>query len=220
MRLLAKITSWIFLPLLVPIYALLIVFYIPSIDTDFLQRNSLYGLPPNIKLAILSMFAIFCFLLPSLVIVFMRLLGLISTVMLENRKERFAPAFATIISGIALVYTFYTIASPNITGYYFVLGLALGSLITVVLCTFITLWFKISLHAAGMGILCGFLMAYFSEMQQYYLSIMAVAFLLSGFVMSMRMALEAHNLRQSIYGFAFGFVVTLYTCISLVYYGS
>ena len=220
MKFLAKTTSWIFLPLLVPVYALLIVFYIPSIDSDFLQRNSLYGLPPNIKLAILSMFTIFCFLLPSLVIAFMRVLGLISSVMLDSRKERFAPAFATIISGVALVYTFYSIASPNITGYYFILGLALGSLITVVFCTVITFWFKISLHAAGMGILCGFLMAYFSEMQQYYLSVVVVAFLLSGVVMSMRMALDAHNLRQSLYGFSFGFVITLYTCISLIYYGS
>jgi hypothetical protein len=71
-----------------------------------------------------------------------------------------------------------------------------------------------------MGILCGFLMAYFSEMKIYYLSIVVVAFLMSGVVMSMRMALGAHNLRQSLYGYAIGFVVTLYSCISLLYYGN
>jgi|SRR6218665_1176782 len=220
MKLFAKIISWIFLPLLVPIYALLIVLYIPSIDIDFLQRNSLYNLPPGVKLAILSMFTIFCFLLPSVVIVFMRMLGLLSSVMLDNRKERYIPAIATIISGIALVYTFYSIASPNVTGYYFLMGLAVGSLITVILCAIVTFWFKISLHAAGMGILSGFLMAYFSEMRAYYLSVMVIVFLLSGVVMSMRMALNAHNLRQSLYGYALGFIITLYTCISLVYYGN
>jgi hypothetical protein len=220
MKLFARIISWVFLPLFAPIYALAIALYIPSLDSDFLQRNSLYALPSEVKLAILLMFTLFCVMAPSIVIVFMRMQGMLSSVMLDNRKERYIPALATMISGIGLVYMVYTKANPSVAGYYFLMGIALGSLITVVLCTLITFKYKISLHAAGMGILCGFLMAYFSEMKIYYLSIVVVAFLMSGVVMSMRMALGAHNLRQSLYGYAIGFVVTLYSCISLLYYGN
>jgi len=220
MKLFAKIISWVFLPLFAPIYALVIALYIPALDTDFLQRNSLYNHPAEVKFAILLMFLLFCVMAPSIVIVFMRMQGMLSSVMLDNRKERYIPALATIVSGIGLVYMVSTKANPSVPGYYFMMGIAVGSLVTVVLCTLITFRYKISLHAAGMGILCGFLMAYFSEMKIYYLSIVVVAFLLSGVVMSMRMALGAHDLRQSLYGYAIGFVVTLYSCISLLYYGN
>lgn len=215
---LAKIISWICIPLLTPIYALLIALYIPTVDKDFLQRNVLCEHPSNVKVAILCIFGLFCVMAPSVVIVFMRMQRMVSSVMLDNRRERYVPAVATIVSGLGLIYTVYTKAGPSISGYYFLLGLALGSFFTVVICTLITFWYKISLHAAGMGILCGFVLAYYSEMRFFPMIVVISVFLISGVVMSMRMLLKKHDLRQSLYGYAVGFAITLCTCTWLLDY--
>lgn len=219
---LAKLISWICIPLLTPIYALLIAMYIRTIDKDFLQRNVLCEHPDKIKLAILFFFGLFCVIAPGIVIVIMRMQSMVSSVMLDNRRERYLPAIATIVSGVGLVYTVYSKLGPttgmSFSGYYFLLGLSLGSFFTVVVCTIITFWYKISLHAAGMGILCGFLLSYYSEMRSFPMTVVIIAFLASGVVMSMRMLLKKHDLRQSLYGYAVGFSITLCTCMWLLDY--
>lgn len=218
MERLAKIVSWVFLPLLTPIYALVIVMFVPSWEKNILQPNSLYVLTTGQKMSVVYLFTLFCFLAPSIVIVMMRFQGMLSSVMMENRKERYIPAFATVISGIALVYIIATKIPPELFGFGFLLGIALGALATVIICTMLTFVYKVSLHAAGMGILCGFLMVYNAHMYLFELKYVVIAFLASGLVMSMRMVLKAHNYAQSVIGFCIGFSVTFCTVLGTLLY--
>lgn len=208
----AKILSWLFLPLLIPVYALAVVMFIPSLERNLLQPNSLFMLGFKQKLAIIYLFTLFSFLAPSIVIAFLRLQGFLSSVTMENRKERLLPAAATILSGSVLIYTIYSKISQEMFGFTFLAALSWGSLITVVICTLITLRYKISLHAAGMGILCGFLVSYFASMYFFHLACVVIAFLVSGMVMSARAYLKLHSQRELLFGFAIGFLTLMATC--------
>lgn len=212
MQIAAKILSWLFLPLLIPIYALAIVMFTPSLERNLLQPNSLYMLGWEQKLAVIYLFALFSFLAPAIVIAFMRLQGFLTSVTMENRKERLLPAIATLLSGSVLIYTIYSKISPEMFGFTFLAALSWGSLITAALCTLITLRFKISLHAAGMGILCGFLVSYFASMYFFHLTFIVVAFLVSGIVMSARAYLKLHSQMELFLGFAIGFLTLMSTC--------
>ncbi len=204
----ARFISWLFLPLLIPIYALLITMYVPAQEFMFLGNNNLYVLNDEQKIALLYLFTLFSFLAPSLVIVFLFIQGKIGSVMLEKRKERIIPSLAVIGFGIALLTMIYRKIPVEMTGFGAISGLAWGSFFTVLLLTLLTLKFKVSLHAGGMGILCAFLLVYDVHMVDYNFPILVATFLISGLVMSMRMYLGAHNLWQSLIGYFFGFTLT------------
>ena len=85
MRVLAHTISWLFLPLLMPIYAITTAMYIPSVETSFFQQDTLYWLNPNFKLVVLAWFAIFSFLAPGLSLLILRYSKSISNIEIDNR---------------------------------------------------------------------------------------------------------------------------------------
>lgn len=214
MTLVARIFSWLFLPLLAPLYALAIVMYTESNEQDFLEPNSLYILPDQFKLGIIYIFGLFSFIIPALTVLYLRIQGNVGSVMLNERKERYIPAIVTTLSGVALLFMLISYVPNEINGFRFLMGLALGSFITVICCTIMTFRFKISLHAAGMGILSGFLVAYDAHMFNFNIMYVAIIFFISGVVMSMRMVLGVHSLSQCLLGFLTGFSLT-FACVVL-----
>ena len=72
---------------------------------------------------------------------------------------------------------------------------------------------KISLHALGAGMLFGFFVSYYSLQAEYFFEILVAAVLVSGLVLSSRVYLGKHSLRQVFYGFGLGFI-----CIFLSVY--
>ena len=65
MKNLANVISWLFLPLLMPIYALLITMYIPSVEQSYFQNDTLFWMDEGHKFAVLSMFTIFSLIAPG-----------------------------------------------------------------------------------------------------------------------------------------------------------
>ena len=128
---------------------------------------------------------------------------------MEKRTERIIPAIMTVLFGISLLVFLLFKVPENLPGARFMFGLSLGSLLAVVVCTVLTFRWKVSLHAAGMGILTGFLYMYYSQMLIFPMWILVLAFLCSGIVMAARMYLKLHTLAQLIAGFAIGFVSLL-----------
>ena len=216
MRTFAHIISWLFLPLLAPVYALLIAMYTPAFEAHFLQPNSLFFLNGDQKYAVLYLFIAFSFLAPAITILFLQIRGAISSVMMHARSERVLPAVLVNLFGVTLIVMIHQLIPETLRGYVFISGLAYGSLLTVFFCTLLTGKWKVSLHAAGMGILSGFVFAYYSHMNLFPSWIIPVVFLLSGLVMSMRIVLNAHDLKQSFTGYFIGFVTTT-TAISLFF---
>lgn len=206
MKVLAKLISWIFLPLLAPVYALCIAMFIPSFTEDFFQENSLFVIDFTGKKVLLYLFGFFSFLAPALTVLFLQTRGKVSSVMMDNRTERIIPSVMVILYGISLLSILLLKVPSTFPGSKFLYGLALGSLIAVTCCTIITLKWKVSLHGTGMGILSGFVFCYYANMLLFPMWVLVLTFILSGVVMSARLILKLHTLSQLLIGFAIGFI--------------
>ena len=202
MNQLSRILSWVFIPLNAPVFALLIAAYVPS-DTVWERNEVIYLIPEDWKLLLLLMFGFFSILIPSFTILFLRYSGAITTVMMDSRKERMIPSFFVNVSAIALFYLVH-LKDPDSRLPTAVYALTIGSFATVFICTIITQWWKVSLHAAGMGILTGFLFAYYTGLDYYTFWILPVALIMSGIVMSARIYLGKHSLAQCLVGYSIG----------------
>lgn len=205
MNVISKILSWVFLPLLTPVYAIAIAMYVESWEADFYQGESLFSLDSRAKEFFMYLFTSFSFLAPALTVLFLQTRGAVSSVMMEKRTERIIPSVMVVLFAVSLLAILLFKVPQNLPGARFIFGLALGSLISVVVCTLLTFRWKVSLHATGMGILCGFLFMYYSSMLIFPLWILMAAFIASGFVLSARMYLKLHSLSQLLVGFFIGF---------------
>lgn len=205
MKIFSKILSWIFLPLLTPVYAVAIAMYVESWEANFYQGESLFSLDPKAKEFFMYLFTSFSFLAPALTVLFLQTRGSVSSVMMEKRTERIVPSIMVVLFGISLLTILLFKVPEFLPGARFIFGLSLGSLISVIVCTVLTFRWKVSLHATGMGILTGFLYMYYSKMLIFPFWILVFAFIASGLVMSARMYLKLHSLSQLVVGFAIGF---------------
>jgi hypothetical protein len=188
----AHLLSWVFLPLFMPIYALLVVMYIPS-NQDFLfNDDSLYFLPDEAKYAVLYMFFVFGLLSPALAIIVLRRFNVITTIDMENQRERNIPMFIMLTFCLILYFLFIWKASGNILPKY-VYALPLSGVFVTASFTYINRWIKISLHAGGAGILTGFVCAYATAQMEFHYWIIILAILASGLTMSARLYLKKHT---------------------------
>lgn len=213
MRHLAKAISWVFLPLFMPIYGLCITLYLPSQELD-ISRPSLYLLTEALKSQILFLFLVFVTIAPGISFILMYRRGLLSSVEMEERKERIFPLFVMFSYCILLFFLFWTKA-PNNTLPIYIYSLPLtGALVAIVFIAF-TSKFKISLHAAGAGILTGYLIAFASNQMVFSNGLIVLSFLLSGIILSARLFLKKHTPFEVYFGWGIAFLITYISTLSL-----
>ncbi len=210
MKFLANLISWIFLPLFMPVYALLLTMYIPSLEEGFFQNNTIYLLDPRLKLALLGIFFLFSFLAPAISLVILKRNNKISNLEIDNRSERSIPILVTAIYSAILAW-FLMVKTPSGILPPSVYLLPAGGTVAILLVLLITRFDKISLHALGVGMLMGFLIAYFQTQAQFQLWILLLATVVSGVIMFARLYLEKHNLRQCLMGYFLGLIVIYLT---------
>ena len=75
MKNIAQSISWILMPILMPIYALIIVFYTESQEDYIFNENNFWNLPNEVKSSLIQLFFVFCVIAPG-----------ISFLLLKNRK--------------------------------------------------------------------------------------------------------------------------------------
>ena len=210
MKFLSNLISWIFLPLFMPVYALLLTMYIPSLEEGSFQNKTIYLLDPRLKLALLGIFFLFSFLAPAISLVILKRKNKISNLEIDNRSERFIPILITAIYSAVLAWFLMAKTPAGILPAAIYL-LPAGGTIAILLVLLITRFDKISLHALGVGMLMGFLTAYFQTQAQFQLGILILATIVSGLVMSARLFLGKHNLRQCLMGYFLGMLVIYLT---------
>lgn len=201
----SKIFSWLFLPLFTPIYGLLIVLYLPSRPSSFLLMDSLYHYPYEVKMLYLLLFGVFVVLAPGMSLLVLKMNKSITSLSLENREERATPiaimTFYCLVLFLFLIFQENGAMVPNI-----IKGMALGGFIASAVAYVLNRSFKVSLHGVGMGALAGFVLMYFTGMELYSLPILLSVFILGGVVLSTRMFLNSHNLKEVAIGYGLGFV--------------
>jgi len=209
MKLASQIISWVFMPLLMPIYALLLVMFIPS-NIDFIQNSQcMYAMDFQFKKAFLYMFLIFCVLAPGVSFLILKRRGIVASLQMEERKERYIPIAVMFVYCLVLFFYINYLINVNrliVPKFLTMLPLS-GALVTAVF-IIINRWKKISIHAAASGILVGFVLAYILQQIEYQLWVFTISLLVSGLVMSARLYLQKHTFSEVIIGWLIGSFIT------------
>lgn len=213
MNKISQIISWVFLPFSMPIYALLIAFYVESYSFKSFNYN-LWILNEEAKSALLSIFFVFTIIAPGLSYIALRKQNIISSIEMDERKERFIPISIMLLYCLALFILMYfklnSSEFPKII-YLFPLSGAISALLMLGINNFM----KISLHACGSGIFLGFLLAYFGHLSFYNFYIIPLSIILCGIILSARFYLQKHNIIELASGFFTGGLTTFFFCYFL-----
>jgi membrane-associated phospholipid phosphatase len=192
-RIVAKIISLLFHPLLLTSYLVtLIGFYFPTM---------LMVAPQNMR-PILAFIFCFTFILPAVNIIMFRIFGTISTYTMESRRERIVPFIAISVIYVVMTFLFY-FRLPFSSNFN---NLMLLVTLLVVTGTIITFFYKVSIHSLAMWGGIGIIVPLNKAMEQSYLLWPTAGIIIAaGLVMSARLYLDAHTPRQVMIGGVVGF---------------
>mgnify|MGYP000642076656 CR=1 FL=1 len=195
----AKIISVVFNPLLMPTYALLILF---TTNTYFTF------LPFEAKKAIFLTTFISTCLLPLAFIPLFMYQRLIRNIEMENKRERLIP-----FSVVTILYfvSYFLMKEMGVPPTILKLILAGGFLILIIV--LITLRWKISVHMAGIGALSATLVAFTIILKADFIAFLLISLLIAGILGTARMALKSHTPQEVYAGFGLGVTV-----LSLTYF--
>ncbi len=207
MRTSAQIISWLGIPLFMPIYALLIVFFIPA-ENAVVFSNSLFFFPLAYKQFVLTIFILLGVLAPAMSFLYLKLINVISSIEMEERGDRNIPLLVTLVYCLLLYFSFFYIMSLNIHLPKYIQALPFAGVLVAATCIFINYKMKISLHAAGTGIFTGFIIAYLMEQVRFEFWLVPLVLLVSGLVMSARLFLEKHTHFEIYLGWSLAFLIT------------
>ena len=207
MKVLSTVASWVFLPLFMPVYALLILFYVPSNQDYLFNEDCMYCMHEQNKLVVLFEYGLFGVVLPGLSIIIMRFSGMIQTVEMDARNERNLPILITAMY-CGMLYSLLSVQFKEVTAPKYVIGLALSGICLSIVYYCLNRWKKVSIHAGGAGIVFGLFMSYVIEHAEYQLWILVAAIVVSGFVMTARLFLDKHTMLEVVLGWFVGSFVT------------
>ncbi len=184
---LAHFFSYIFHPLFVPLYAVCFLVYVhPSYLSGFNYRE---------KIQVLMIVVLNAFFFPLISVLLLKGLGFIDSIFLRTQKDRIIPYIA---SGIFFFWTYHVFRQqqqfPAIFPSFF-----FGVLISSAAALLANIYFKISMHAIGMGGLLGLfliIMLYNTMLMTWPL---CIAVLVTGLVCTSRLIVSNHTTKE-IYG--------------------
>ncbi|MBX2815871.1 MAG: phosphatidic acid phosphatase [Saprospiraceae bacterium] len=204
MRAAAHIVSFLFHPLLMMSYGLVLLL---CVYPHGFSVHSLWGAD---RLLIICF--IYTFFFPSLAILMMRGLGMISSLEMPTRQERWGP----LIICLVLYFWFFANIRKNPAVDESFTAFVLGASIALSLSFLASLFDKISLHGVGAGGLVGLVfvlillntntpMLAIGNIRVHLFIILVAFVLLAGIIGSSRLYLKAHSFRQVVAGVLVGF---------------
>lgn len=191
MKRIAQILSVLFHPLLVPVYALLqmnfMPFFYPGAET--LRHVLIFG----------SMFVL---VVPPIIWYYVLYkLKIVESLKATTRKERIWPYLFTILS-----YILVSIISYLLSVDYGFAQLWQGATVSLIIVFLVNFFWKISAHATGMGAWTGMLF-FLSIFNGFSLLFQIIIVLLSsGLIGWSRLKLEAHTPSQVFFGYLLGLI--------------
>ena len=197
LKVFAKLISWILHPVFVPVYVIWFLVYLhPTFFSGFTADQKWRTI-------------IICFLnlvfFPLFSVVLLKAVGFIESIFLRTQKDRIIPYIAC---GIFFFWA-YTVFKqqelyPRIIP-AFILGIFLASVAGLLS----NIYFKISMHALGMGGWLGIFAVIISTGTMVMSWPFAIVLLLTGLVCSSRMLLSSHTQKDIYIGLLGGFISQL-----------
>lgn len=198
-KLLAKIISIVFNPLLMPTYGLLILL---NSDTYFTM------LPFHAKKVIFIIIFITTCLLPLAFIPLFMYQNLLKSLEMETIKERIIP-LATV--GILYFMGYLILEQMDVPST--IANVILAGAITIFIVLLITLKWKISVHMAGIGALTGAILAFSYYLETNFIIFLLASIFVAGLVGTSRLLLEHHTPTQIYTGYGLGLTVLVLTFV-------
>lgn len=188
-----KVISIMFHPLLMPVYGLLAIFFAPTL---------FWYLPLRVKEILFFIFLINNVLIPLSLMPFLRYRNLISTWIIEDRRERILPILIVTVLYSVTSYIMFKLQIP-----VFIKAYSYSLAILAMVLLIINLKWKISLHSAGAGAMTAVMFILSVKMGVALPLQIAVTIILSGVVMSVRLLNNTHEPKQVYGGFITGFLI-------------
>lgn len=189
----SHLISWVFVPLLMPVYGIMLIF-----SLSFLRYA-----PFSTKLLFTLIVFGANFLIPMIIVLLLKKLGVIDDIGLNGRKERLIPYIITIVCLAGTGLFLYLKMAPVWVAMFYAGG-ALAGLINLI----VNFRWKISAHAAGIAGVVAMLIQVIKEGPSGAGVVWWIigAILCAGLLGSARIWLGRHTLMQVLAGSAVGFL--------------
>mgnify|MGYP003329465820 CR=1 FL=1 len=194
-RALAGFISYVFHPLFLPLYVILFLL--------FVHPDAFTGFSPAARWQIFFIVFINIVLFPLLSVLLLKALGFIDSIFLRERKDRIIPYIACGIFFFWAYNVFKQQPQYPLLWVSFLLGLFLSSSAALIA----NIYFKVSMHAIGVGGVAGFFLMLTNSNQMPMPWPLALSILIAGFVCTSRLLLKAHRPFDIYGGLVIGFVL-------------
>ena len=190
LRIAARLISYIFHPLFIPVYVVLFMLYEAKLFPDKTEWQ---------KTLVLIQFFVSYTLLPLITILLMKALGFVKSVYLKTQKDRILPYVVCQIFYFWAWYVSKNVQYPKIV-VMFALAIFLASALGLILNAYL----KISMHTISLGVVCGLLLIGGMLTSHNYGPYIAIAFLIAGLTCTARLIDSNHSTKEVYIGFFVG----------------
>ena len=198
-KIVAKIISMVFNPLLMPTYGLLVLL---NSDTYFSM------LPFHAKKVIFIIVFITTCLLPLAFLPLFLYQNLLKSFEMPSIKERIIP-FTTV--GILYFMGYLILSQMDVPST--IANVLLAGAITILILLLITLRWKISAHMAGIGALTGTILIFSYNLETDLIIFLLASIFIGGLLGTSRLVLKHHTPTQIYTGFGVGLTILLLTFV-------
>ncbi len=192
-KIFAHLFSYIFHPLFIPLYAVcFLVYYHPSYFSGFNPYD-------KYKLVLTTVLNTVFF--PAFAVLLMKGLGFIQSIFLRTQPDRIGPYLATMIFyfwAARVFFKFEPQLAPVLPSFM------TGVLITTVVGLLSNIYFKISMHAMGVGGLVGLFLLVMQSNSMLMTWPLCIALLMAGLVCTSRLVVSDHQPREIYLGLLAG----------------
>ena len=194
LRIVAKIISYIFHPLFIPVY--LIWFYVKS------QPHLFSGFSPRERNFLIIRFGAIYTMFPLFTILLLKALKFVKSIYLKTQHER---VFAYIICMVYYWWMWYVLHNqPEFAGDIVMLALAI--FIVSILGLLANIVMKVSMHAMSVGVAITFLMIMGFSQDVSFTVYISIALLITGIVCTSRMIVSDHTAQEIYTGLFIGII--------------
>lgn len=144
------------------------------------------------------------FVIPMIFMFILKKVGVIKSITMERREDRFIPLIIMVIFLYTTQTLFRDVTALGFFNFFIVCNIILCSIVF-----WINIYWKISLHAIGCGSLVSIIFILTSISVEIFLPYLFAAIIISGVVGSARLYLKSHSASQVYTGFAVGFITVL-----------
>lgn len=197
----AKIISYITHPIFMTTYMVAFTLF---------QKNSYlyYSITPKGRWFFLFITLVLTVLAPLLSIGYLYYTKFITSIHIENRKERYFPMAIMIMYTYGLYYMFSQFNLPPV-----LIGVISAALVGVSITLLITFFWKISAHMIGISGLGGVLLALSQQLHPIQPEVFILLFLAMGITGYARLKMNSHTLAQVFAGWVIGLPLAYFSVI-------